>query len=494
MTENPTRSAPPSRPRLFLVDDNIRDVGGHFFELAMLLAGGAHTLGFDPVLATNQRFNDFSSVPDHIRCDGVFRPRRMVRWSLGVDGNSCTRRDFDGAPRGDRFWLRAKTRLSDSMAPPSKRPQTMIRQWSDDLLAWLKSNQPTRNDSILINTGDDFVMLALANALRRYDCQHRLTFDVIFHFALYHSTADDTPRASLFGQQVNDCIAQCAPHTIRLHATTDALAGQMRASGIRHSIGSIPYPTRPRSIKASSGKSSSGSLSSGNPSSGQVPLRIVLAGLPRAEKGREAIHDFLAAVDQPLLQTARYRVSMQMPASKSRWQPMIPKSMHDQYVSAMQTSADDSAGPFEVMTENLTTAQYHAWLDSADVGLFLYDPERYVARCSGVLLEMMVRGVPVIVPDQCYLSDEVMAAGGDGSIGYIYRRRDEVPGLMLRLLRDLPDLCERCHKHAKRVAAKHDGANTLRMIGLANGLTNDLTDELTNESANGAGDSTTRAA
>ncbi len=43
-------------PRLILVDDNIRDQGGHYYELAHLLLTGAEQLGFRCILATHREF------------------------------------------------------------------------------------------------------------------------------------------------------------------------------------------------------------------------------------------------------------------------------------------------------------------------------------------------------------------------------------------------------------------------------------------------------
>ncbi len=37
----------------------------------------------------------------------------------------------------------------------------------------------------------------------------------------------------------------------------------------------------------------------------------------------------------------------------------------------------------------------------------LYDPTRYYARCSGVLLEMLCAGVPVLVPAGGWLADQI---------------------------------------------------------------------------------------
>ena len=119
------------------------------------------------------------------------------------------------------------------------------------------------------------------------------------------------------------------------------------------------------------------------------------------------------------------------------------------------------------MTNNLTTRDYHAWLDTADVGLFLYDPHRYVARCSGVLLEMFARGVPVIVPDGCWLADQVRAAGGHRSIGYIYQHRSEIPNLLEQFARHRVAMRDRSVEHAKKIRGRHHGKNTLIEMGLA---------------------------
>lgn len=47
-------------PRLWLIDDNIVGTGGHFLELASLLAAGGKDLGYAPRLAVHQ--NSTSSM------------------------------------------------------------------------------------------------------------------------------------------------------------------------------------------------------------------------------------------------------------------------------------------------------------------------------------------------------------------------------------------------------------------------------------------------
>ncbi|TWU07751.1 glycosyltransferase family protein [Stieleria varia] len=448
--------------RLFLFDDNIRDVGGHFFELATLLSQGACQLGYEPILATHQAFADLDAIDPAIQCVPTFRTRRMIRWSLGVDGKSAQQRDIDGRPVGGTLLQNLRSRATDWMIAPAKSPSTMIRRWSEDFAGLLKSRPPRPCDSLLINTGDDFAMLAITRGLHLASIPHRQRVDVVFHFAIHDSQTlppRQWARASAFAGQVNQCMQQLSHHDVRLHATTEALAGQLRQSGITEPINPIPYPTRQRPLATGSRL---------------APLRIVMAGLPRAEKGRQAIHDLLLQIHEPLLKTNQFRVSMQMPAE--RWQPMVPTSLHADFERAMQQtkqqgtngdaypSTTETPSTLEVMTENLTTADYHQWLDSADVGLFLYEPDRYVARCSGVLLEMMTRGIPVIVPDGCWLADKVRQSHGD--IGLIYQDRGEIPARLSELLLRLNEIRSRCVEHAKEISQMHDAVNTLRQIGL----------------------------
>ena len=433
-------------PRLILVDDNIRDTGGgHYFELATLLLAAAQKLGFQPVLATNRDFPHRDAVDPTWQLVPTFGTRRLVDWSLGVDGKSITRRDISAKPIGGTTWQNTWRRIKEQTARPARRPGNMLQQWSTDLTGLLSKVKPTSSDVLLVNTGDDFVMLALAAAMRRIDCP-RLRIDLTFHFALDDAKQPNRDRLKQFGKQVNACIKLLHRHDLHIHATTGALAAQMRKAEIRRAITSIPYPTRPCQIRQCQGS----------------PLKAVLAGLPRREKGRTAISSLLASMESSLLKSKRFQVSVHMP--ENGWQSMVPKSLHRSYEQAIGGS---KSGPLEVMTANLTTEQYHQWLDSADVGLFLYNPLRYVARCSGVLLEMMARGVPVIVPDRCWLADQVRAAGGHRSIGYIYQDRSEIPGLLDQFAGRRDELTQRARQHANVIATRHAATNTLRVMGLA---------------------------
>ena len=449
--------------RLLFIDDNLRDQGGHYFELATQLLDGANQLGYAGAIATHKSFATHAPQNWQHDLQTPFNVRRMLRWSLGVDGASTVERDFDGAVlTGDRSSLGQTARQYAAALRDRTRlkhhPKEMVRLWVEGMKELFKNARPTIHDRLVLNTGDDFVMLALVQALRETSVPP-LPIHVIFHFSLCDQPTPSRNvqrRWEAWGNQVNRCLQALVPHTVHLHATTPGLAQQIQRVGV--DVSAISYPTRIHRSKSKLRKPN-----------GSERMRVVLAGLPRAEKGRGQIRSFLESVASTGFADQRLLVSMQMP--DKRWQRMVPASLHNDYQNAKQQPNDQPPScPLEVMTNNLSTAAYHDWLDSADVGLFLYDPQRYANRCSGVLLEMMIRGVPVIVPNQCWLAEQVELAGGQGSIGWMYDQHSQIPDLLDRFLEEREAVVQRCAQHASLIAERHCGRNALLEMGITDRL------------------------
>jgi glycosyltransferase involved in cell wall biosynthesis len=447
---------PASVPRILFLDDNIRAIGGHYLELAGLLCDGAAELGYESELIANEAFclESLNAAGDDRlaghRVDSAFPVRRMERWSLGVDGASRVARDLDGRPIGGTRLDRMRQRLTDRFHRFGRRPGTMLEAWAETFERAVIRFQPRVGDRIVVNTGSDFQMLALAGAVRRLQRScwlQPLNIHVIFHFAVFESVAD--PRSQAFGRQVRDAIDAMPGHRVMLHATTRALAGQLAAVGLN--VGAIPYPTRFRGLPHKPHRPA------GRP-------KVLLAGIPRAEKGKVNIRSVLRAIEPSLLRSGRLTWSMQVPAK--RWRRYLPESMYDLVDQGASRQSASAAGALELLHGNLTVQQYHRWLDGADLGLFLYAPERYAARCSGVLLEMMIRGVPVIVPDGCWLADQVRQADAGGPIGWIYRDVEHVPKLLEQAGAEIGAMRRACREHAATIARRHRGSNTLREMGV----------------------------
>lgn len=437
--------------RLLLFDDNIRGPGGHYLELATLLAQGAVQQGYKPTLVTNRDYTE-TTLPE-VGCPvvPVFRQRRLVRWSLGVDGASETLRDPSGRPESRSSFAQIKQRFRDRLARPDRHPKRMLREYAEDIVTVWRQLKVSSEDVLLFNTSDDFSLLGLAQAIELAGEIDPLNIHALFHFAIHdHKSANGLP---IFGTQVNQTVDRLRPHRIHLHATTDPLMRQMRLSGVESPVRSIPYPTRTREV------------SHADSASGRI--KIVLAGLPRAEKGRSAMVDLLDKFSDPLLRETKFCMSMQMPVK--RWKRMVPSQLHSPYEAALERPLNlnrqsGNTEPLEILTSNLDTATYHRWLDTADIGLFLYEPNRYVARCSGVLLEMLNRGIPVLVPDQCWLAEFVRQMSGDQPCGLIYTDRSQVPDRIRQMARDHARFRNSAIAVAKLVAKQHSGQSSIQAM------------------------------
>ncbi|OYP28943.1 hypothetical protein [Rhodopirellula sp. MGV] len=464
-----------SQPRLLFVDDNVRSIGGHYLELASLLAEGAGKIGYEPHLVshvalgevvrageTDPRLNVFQLQPR-------FSVRRMENWSLGVDGPSRCQRDIQGRPAGPRFQ-RLRQLAADRLCRPARRPEQMLQTWSRQFREALEAFAPEANDVVVINTGGDFQILALAHALenfQRSSASVPLQVHVVFHFAVFEDQHDG--RAQLFGQQVNHAvksIEKAGGHQIRLHATTEPLCQQLSQVGVHATA--IPYPTRAPWGERNSPRSER---------SDTKRLKLLLAGLPRVEKGRDEMQRLMQLLEPQHLRTGRYCVSLQ--CDPKRWQRVIPASMQDLYQQAIHDGECSDDTGLEIRHGNLGSDAYHRWLDSADIGLFLYNPKRYVARCSGVLLEMMIRGAAVVVPDGCWLADQVRWVErqlgeqqlgsqrlGSGAVGWIYQSIDQIPEILDQAFQQFPEVRRNCHACAELIATEHAAERTLMHMGI----------------------------
>jgi glycosyltransferase involved in cell wall biosynthesis len=451
-----------STPRLLLVDDNVRNLGGHFYELMVLLAEGAERLGYCPVVAVNRAFESESAFPGRWNLHRVFETRRMVQWSMGVDGKFSGCRGPDGRLAEGDLGTRMCSHVTDFLRPRRKRPTEMLKTWQKNFSDLLNRFQPTGQDKILINTADDFSLLALSAALQDWDGT-KLDIDALLHFALVDRRDKATQfKLSAIGRQLRSTIDCCQPHALKLHTTNTPLTRQYQAALGGHThVGSVHYPTRAAKVRQQNF---------------DRPIKAILAGLPRNEKGSNSILELLKGLT-PILGTSpdRLRLSLQLPTAG--WETLIPSSLRPKVREAIEfgktqtslrgTPEDwfaNSSLPIEVRQADLLTADYHEWLDSADVGIFLYDPDRYEARCSGVLLEMMARGIPSIVPDRCYLADEVRAGGSHRCIGYIYQNRQEIPALLQQFQTQRKQVVANCQEYAAKIATRHDPISTLRSL------------------------------
>jgi glycosyltransferase involved in cell wall biosynthesis len=378
--------------RFLLVDQNIRASGGHFLELASVILSAAEEQGYEPWLVTNSAFKGAENVRNSWTVRSVFSHYKMQRWSLTAYGHSRVARDGNGRPEmsGLQSILQViKDRIHQV------RPEVMLDDFATELVPVLKEFKPTDNDKILFATCDDFCALAIAEAFRRADLPASVDLHILSHASFLEQRecewAANKCNSPHFARQIALTRKNLLPHRVHFWATTEELARQLNWVAGVPLWAPVCYPVR----------NSLSPMKRDSP----VPRRILLGGAIRSEKGLSRIAKLVGRLWDTHLESGRWQIAMQVP--ENLHSSVLPRNLLSKV--AEWAELGDKA-PVILSAGHLDSESYERMLQTADLGLFLYDGRRYYTRCSGVLVEMLACGIPVIVPAASWLSRQIAPA------------------------------------------------------------------------------------
>lgn len=452
-------------PRAIVIDDNTSVKNGHYVELASLLLHAAATAGYRPILAGHRNFLGSEALPQKCEIFPAFRTRRMTRWSCGFDGQSKFSRNLAAQPLRVTLSTRCHMAKDEWLTRHQWRPSEMLKCWSDGLIEVVEALQPSAEDLLIFQTADDFMMLAMARALSQRTLSQRtlprLQIKAIFHYSVYG--AKDEPQAARkqFDQQLNHALERLSSHQVDLFATTEGLAGQMNSGALIQQAQPIAYPIRlPATDRV--------------PAKG--PPRLVIGGVHRIEQGRGTLGDFLESIFEKHIASGDFALTLRL--CPKTWRRIIPRSLHEHFQSAFELQERRLAmGPaaigalsqkphIEIQPMALPESQYYEMLESADLGVLLYDADRYQVRCSGILLEFLSRGIPVLVAENSWLANRVQYYGEPDPVGYVYNKAPDFDGVLTRFLIDRPAMTQAAQRAAGIVKADHcAGATFSTLLG-----------------------------
>ena len=152
----------------------------------------------------------------------------------------------------------------------------------------------------------------------------------------------------------------------------------------------LPYPHNPDLESARKDGLRSGASSA---------LKVAFLGGARSEKGYQHLSGILGHVWAEHVERGRARFIIH-----STFEPPGPTA---EVVAARETLGRLPADKISLLDEPLDSKTYCQLARQCDIGLLPYDRDRYYARCSGVLVELLSSGVPVVVPAGCWLADQL---------------------------------------------------------------------------------------
>ena len=191
-------------------------------------------------------------------------------------------------------------------------------------------------------------------------------------------------------EMLQDLLRVLPRNRVHLYATTDSLAGQLQ-----HCLGeqfqTLPYPVNTALAELRGRRRRAPSFAGDLRRRGtRGQGRGTLAARRRRVAGRLFCHRSPATrfADQGGRRFAR--AAAQLTADL-----------------AARTDGRAAQSPVVHAAWPLSPPDYLKFLGGSDIGLLMYDALVYHVRCSGVLVEMLSAGVPVVAPAGCWLADQI---------------------------------------------------------------------------------------
>jgi glycosyltransferase involved in cell wall biosynthesis len=395
-----TSAMPLGKPKFYLIDHSLTNMGGHHFDSARLLLQAAVRLGFEPVLATNRRLRDREGLPADWTILPLFRNSTYSNFSATA-GSAVSPSDPLGPPQTDdngSWW----SKLAGRWNRWNQRRQAL--SFASACREVFRQIPSAPGDQVFIPTLSEFDLVGLSEFLRTSEtatlCDWHLQFHYQFLKGQVTSYGEQSSRHAAMRAHFAGVAARAGKVRWHFYSPTIGLVDQYASLGI------VPFQLLEHSVDSTF--DSSGTMKPSRPADNHLPLRVLCAGGLRADKGSKLLKELLADLEQDDFAQGKIQLWIQAkrPGKLKRF-----AGKHN-FVTLQPT---DNSPPGHArlvhVPHPLPTDAYARLLRRADAGLLAYDPNIYAVRCSGVLVEMLAVGTPVVVPANTWLTDELRSAG-----------------------------------------------------------------------------------
>jgi len=464
--------------RFILIDQSIVGKGGHYYEYALRVLTSAEQAGYTPTLVTNRRFEGSAEIPWPVQ--RIYRYAFFVGLSKPASARLLERfrdkweRLRFGIAAGMLFstpgqlWLRRRQLLQDKtywhrsgwilpllalvlfksvgfaiaaltalcgllpgksylariggelrrLAATALRPLGYLFQPPQSLARMLAHRLQLQafgadtqklfrkigvepGDLVFIPTINDAEMLGLLEYFRRNrEASRRPTWHLLFRRNIYQGRDPDYAAQDEGLRALRNTFRYLADNLdgqkVCFYTDTEELTAQYQRLGV-FEFQTLPIPVSPEY------------LAQNRPPRDDAKVTVAYVGDARTEKGYQylprLVHDMRARGDQPQRVRFCFQSNFNTPCGEPK--PAVARAQLQQLPPDL----------VDLRVEPLSSRDYREVVLDSDVLLIPYDPFNYYARSSGVFVEAMTAGVPVVVPGGTWMALQLEAVIAD------YRRK-----------------------------------------------------------------------
>jgi hypothetical protein len=263
-----------------------------------------------------------------------------------------------------------------------------IRAFAADTRRMLAAIEPDEGDVLFLPTVSAIELMGLVQVLTN-DRARRPAWNLMFRRDIYRGRAGDYAAQEAgvneLRQVLGNCAQKLAGARVLCFTDTDELSEQYNRLGAFHfRTGPIPHTHGPVAR-----------------ASACAPVRIIYIGDARKEKGYHLLPGLIRDLWDDYVVTGKATFHLQSNYN-------VPQGEPEAVIAREQMEALP-ADKVELLKAPMTSKEYREFLLSGGINLLLYDPANYYARSSGILVESLTAGVPVIVPAGSWLARQFLA-------------------------------------------------------------------------------------
>lgn len=295
-----------------------------------------------------------------------------------------------------------------------------LRRFAADTAALFRRIPLAENDVVFIPTISVVEMMGLRLFLDRHPAIPPVSWHLLFRRDIYRGREADYARQDPWVTGHGEVFRRfqqglAGRQRILFYTDTAELTAQYNRLGaaLFHTV-PIPHTRR-----------------SGSPHD-PPPLRLIYVGDARREKGFHLLPHLVEELWSGYVAPGKIAFRLQSNYNVPQGEPeaVLARAQLETYPPEL----------VELLKKPLTSTQYQELLLSGDINLLLYDAENYYARSSGILVESLAAGMPVIVPAASWLARQFLAE----RYAWLDSLRDRLP-----VLNSLPASQLRWRRHAK---------------------------------------------
>lgn len=264
----------------------------------------------------------------------------------------------------------------------------LVRSFARDTARVLRSTKATSGDIVYLPTVSPIDLIGLARLVEQNEEARKISWRLMMRRDIYRG------REKEYGSQEGNvaslravfqtCAAKMRGVDVRFFTDTEELTSQYNRLGtFRFETGPIPHTHVPGENRRRT-----------------RPLRVIYVGDARKEKGYHYIPGVIQDLWNDYVETGKVTFHLQSNYNIAEGEP--------EAVIARTRMEAWPAEKVELIRKPMTSEQYRAFLLSGDINLLLYDATNYYARSSGILVESLTAGMPVIVPSGSWLARQFL--------------------------------------------------------------------------------------